>query len=216
MNHRILMIDDNHSFVDTLQVTLKGLPLDFDSVFSYFDGEKALVENGPRINQKECAKVLNLAQKIELQDKQKNDKAFVDKPVDLFPPLFLPQGFSLILVEQDTEPGRKGLDFIQNILRQMPNFSANLFWLLTSKPTLVEEKAKALGIAVFEKPVKNQQIRSLIQAHIQRLEEQEAKVQQILEKYPQNFIIHQPKLKTKRSKKVVATGKISRKSTKNK
>ncbi|MCS6984143.1 MAG: hypothetical protein NZM25_03305 [Leptospiraceae bacterium] len=212
MAHKILMIDDNHSFVDTLQVTLKGLPLEFENVFSYFDGEKLLISRGPRLVYNEALKILNLAQSLELQEKQKGEKMSNFTPLEIHLPVVQPQGFSLILVEQDTEPGRKGIDFIQNTLKQMPQFAPHYFWLLTTRPSLVEEKARQIGIAVFEKPVKNQQIRLLIQAHIEKLQQQEDKICELMETHANLFVTKEAKKNTgsRKEKSLSKKGKFKK------
>ena len=192
MVHKLLIIDDNHSFIDTLQVMLKGLPLQYESVFRYNDAEKKINEFGSRINNLEAQKILQYAAVVDAAEKQKEsakskgevllEAELPAAPVILQHPLVF-EGYSLIIVEQDTEPGRKGFDFIQSILRTNPTFSPADFLLLTGRAALIEERARAAGITVLEKPLKNNQMLPLVQARLEYLKQQAVRLEQLIERY---------------------------------
>ncbi|MCS6972519.1 MAG: response regulator, partial [Leptospiraceae bacterium] len=87
---RVLIVDDNHSFIDSLKVMLRDLSLDFSHAYRYSDALKLLQEHGSFYTPPE--------------DTEKVPKPESGKQAGANIPLVRnEQGFFLIIVEQNAE-----------------------------------------------------------------------------------------------------------------
>ena len=179
MLYKILIIDDNHSFIDSLRVMLKEFPFQYDSSFRFIEARKKIEENGVLL--KNDVKKTLQDYDIALKEWEERNAALSETSADLLlPPPEKPdlseshineEGYLLVVLEQDTEASLKGTAFIQNIIRTYPNFSEQNFIILTSNAKQIDHIAKEVNVTVVEKPIKNQAFRQIIVARLQQIEE---------------------------------------------
>jgi hypothetical protein len=189
--YRVLIIDDNHSFIDSLKVLMQGYPFQIESTYKYIEARKLLEKHGPYFNWGEIDNIAN----FELEQKEgKKAKAnsetsldtpdlkILEKPVLSNLPI-TQGGYALIVVEYDTETGTKGTQFIHDLLINQPNWKTDNFMLLTTKLSKMEALAKKINVPVFEKPIKHNLIKSLLQQKIQYWKQVESTTNKIIEDY---------------------------------
>jgi two-component SAPR family response regulator len=192
MSQRILIVDDNHSFIDTVKVLLKDFSFLYDSSFRFSEAEKKLSQYGGRLNREIIQSLTDYDSKLQAamgniagQSKKKNQEVKAE-PVELpeIPEineeLTIDNGYSLVLVEQDTETSMKGIQFIESQIRSAENLNPSDFILLCSKPELIEEKAKSMGVIVVEKPVRGNVLKNVVAQKTKLAEETLSKAQRIL------------------------------------
>ena len=179
MLYKILIIDDNHSFIDSLRVMLKEFPFQYDSSFRFIDARKKIAENGALLKSDVKKTLQNYD--IALKEWEEHNATLSEASAGLLlPPPEKPdlseshineEGYLLVILEQDTETSLKGTAFIQNIIRTYPNFSEQNFIILTSNTKQIDYSTKELNVTVVEKPIKNQAFRQIIVARLQQIEE---------------------------------------------
>lgn len=161
MTFKVLIIEDNHSFIDSLKVMLRDLQLDFVHAYRFGDAEAALEKNGVFYNRTKteatpeavAAGVTAAAESVAAKAGGKNREAKSEK-------LYNEGGVFLIIVEQNTESSMKGTDFISHITRKYPGLTESDFILLTHRAELVPQKN--YGFPVLEKPLRQPQIRQVV------------------------------------------------------
>jgi hypothetical protein len=173
---KVLIIEDNHSFIDSLKVMLRDLPLDFAHAFRYTDAQAIIEKNGAfYIKQAEDATQVAAEQVEAIIDAATTGKKRASVPAAK---LYNPGGVFLIIVEQNTETSMKGTDFIGHAVRKFPGISESDFILLTHRLELVP--AKNYVFPVLEKPLRAPQIRQAVAAklkHAQDIVEMQARVE---------------------------------------
>lgn len=152
---RILIVDDNHSFIDSLKVMLRDLSLDFSHAYRYSDALRLLQEHGS---------FYTLPEHTDSIPKSASDKPAGDTPL-----VRNEQGFFLIIVEQNAETSMKGTEFIAHTLRKYPGLNETNFILLTHRMSAVPPGN--YGYPVLEKPVRAAQIRQLVLQKIKQAQE---------------------------------------------
>ncbi|MBX3721622.1 MAG: hypothetical protein KF713_07285 [Turneriella sp.] len=158
MTFKVLIIEDNHSFIDSLKVMLRDLPLDFTHAFRYADALALLEKNGVFYNkQADGAADLAAEQAEAIIDAATTGKK---RGAVAAPKLFNDGGIFLIIVEQNTETSMKGTDFVGHAVRKFPGLSESDFILLTHRLELVP--AKNFAFPVLEKPLRAPQIRQAV------------------------------------------------------
>ena len=224
--NRILIIDDNHSFVDTVQVMLKDMGFLFESASRYTDAETLMVNAGTWVNHVEVERIIEFQKKVnaDSQLRKKNPDAEIPElePPVLEGELENEKGFTLVIVEQNTESGLKGIDFIQNILRLPHGYTIGDFLLLTGNIGNVEAKAESIHLAVMEKPVRTNQIRAFVQSKLSSLREklqtaEKLKAELALTVAPKPAAVKEPKssaTKTSSPKKTTAKKATSKTNSK--
>lgn len=185
MLHKVLIIDDNHSFIDSLTVILKDFSFQYDSAFRFQEATQKIEKNGSLMRRSVSKKLFNFEEEVkefeaqvDLINKKKNNEEEVEINEELVAPevpqikegLLNPMGYSLIIVEQDTETSLKGLNFIKNIIRINPEWDESDFIILTSKPDQIEAEAKQAGVSILEKPLKQNPFRQLVGKRIKSIE----------------------------------------------
>lgn len=150
---RILIVEDNHSFIDTLKVMLRDLPLDFCHAYRYNDALAILEKDGIFYNRQESATAETLS--------KKKGKA-IEPPSNQ-------NGIFLIIVEQNTETSMKGTDFVAHAIRKFAGLNESDFILLTHRLDAVP--TRNYGFPVMEKPLRAPQIRQIILQKIKQAQE---------------------------------------------
>ncbi|MDH5716983.1 MAG: hypothetical protein OEZ22_05040 [Spirochaetia bacterium] len=190
--YNILIIDDNHSFIDSLKVMLKDFPFQYDSVFQYESAEKMIIEKKTYINQNVVDKLLEYHESVKKKEndyKQENfnepnndenkniSSAKSNKSNEIndilkidYPP-FLFDGYFLIIIEQDTERNTKGTDFIQNMINKYPSLTKSDFILMSSKVEQTQPITERYGITFIEKPIKYPALKQFIKQKIKKTED---------------------------------------------
>jgi hypothetical protein len=192
MSQRVLIVDDNHSFIDTVKVLLKDFSFQYDSSFRFSEAEKKLAHSGGSLNRESIQSLTEYDSKLQIamgniagQSKKKNQDVKAE-PVelpdipDIDTQLKVEDGYALILVEQDAETSMKGIQFIESQIRSAANLNASDFILLCSKPELIEDKAKSMGIVVVEKPVRGNLLKTVVAQKSKQSEETLSKAQRVL------------------------------------
>ncbi len=176
MTFKVLIIEDNHSFIDSLKVMLRDLPLDFVHAFRYTDAQAIIEKHGVFYNkQAEDATQIAAEQVEAIIDAATTGKKRASVPTAK---LYNPGGVFLIIVEQNTETSMKGTDFIGHAVRKFPGISESDFILLTHRLELVP--AKNYVFPVLEKPLRAPQIRQAVAVklkHAQDIVDMQARVE---------------------------------------
>ncbi|MDH5720583.1 MAG: hypothetical protein OEZ13_08170 [Spirochaetia bacterium] len=181
--YKVLIIDDNHSFIDSLKVMLNEFPFQFESEFRFIDAEKIIREFDSYINRTEIDKI-NLYQQLKKSETQKEEESNqedakeknkkpsheIEKPILKKAPIN-DEGFMFILIEQDTERSLKGLEFIKNILSTCSNFRPEDFILFSTQPNTIEKEALKSGILLIEKPIKYPLLKQNLRLRLKKAEE---------------------------------------------
>jgi hypothetical protein len=173
---KVLIIEDNHSFIDSLKVMLRDLPLDFNQAFRYTDALAIIEKNGVFYNKQADEATQIVAEQVEaIIDAATTGKKRGSVPA---PKLYNDGGVLLIIVEQNTETSMKGTDFIGHAVRKFPGLSESDFILLTHRLELVP--AKNYAFPVLEKPLRALQIRQAVALkikHAQDIVDMQARVE---------------------------------------
>lgn len=159
MTFKVLIIEDNHSFIDTLKVMLRDLPLDFSHAYRYNDALAILERDGVFYNRQETA-----AEAVEASETPARKKGS-SAPVSLYNE----NGVFLVIVEQNTETNMKGTDFVTHAIRKYPGLSESDFILLTHRLDAVP--TRNYGFPVIEKPLRAPQIRQAVLQKIKQAQE---------------------------------------------
>ena len=158
MTFKVLIIEDNHSFIDSLKVMLRDLPLDFSHAFRYTDAQAIIEKTGVFYNKEAHDAAQVAAEQVEaIIEATTTGKKRAAVPT---PKLFNNGGVFLVIVEQNTETSMKGTDFIGHAIRKFPGLSESDFILLTHRLELVP--AKNYVFPVLEKPLRAPQIRQAV------------------------------------------------------
>lgn len=185
--NRILIIDDNHSLIDTIQVMLKDLGLLFDSASRYADAERLIFEVGAYLNNPEINKILDFQKKMYNESNARKKEAnseipLIEKP-NITSPFVKEDGFMLILVEQNTESSIKGIDFIDSITKSNSNFTFSDFLLMAGNISEIEDRAIKMNLPIMEKPVRAQQLKNFVQNRLNQINEKFENCEKAIEEY---------------------------------
>lgn len=168
MTFKVLIIEDNHSFIDSLKVMLRDLPLDFSHAFRYSDALSIMEKSGIFHNRQATA-----LDPAGVAVEQAAATAAIAEPSRKRgvhePKLYHDGGVFLVIVEQNTESSMKGTDFIAHATRKFPQLAESDFILLTHRIELVP--AKNYNFPVLEKPLRAPQIRQLVQQKIKQAQD---------------------------------------------
>lgn len=165
MTFKVLIIEDNHSFIDSLKVMLRDLPLDFNHTFRYNDA-LAIMEKSGIFHNRQIATVDPTGEQqppvAAATETGKKRTSHEPKP-------YHEGGVFLVIVEQNTESSMKGTDFIAHATRKFPQLADSDFILLTHRIELVP--AKNYNFPVLEKPLRAPQIRQIVQQKIKQAQD---------------------------------------------
>lgn len=167
MTFKVLIIEDNHSFIDSLKVMLRDLPLDFAQAFRYNDAIALLDKTGVFYNRQTAEKPEELAAAeaeavIEAVKKPKEKASAMAK-------LYNEGGVFLVIVEQNTESSMKGTDFVAHAVKRYPGLAESDFVILTHRMDAVPQRAH--GFPVLEKPLRAAQLRQILSAKIKQAQD---------------------------------------------
>jgi len=136
-----------------------------------------------------------------------------EQPI-LSKPVYDTEGFSLVIIEEDTEVSIKGTQFINDLMRSDENWKRENFILLTTKPDSMEKIAKKLNVSLFEKPIRQSALKQLIAERLKKEEEIQLIAQKIIES--RKLTYKEKKVTTKKSlstSKIIPAKKSTPKST---
>ena len=193
--YKILVIDDNHSFIDSFKVMLKDFPLQVESTYKFQNARTMLNNSGNYKNIEELQVLLNYqtnfdSYKKEVETLQKGKNSSEDEAVELpkepdspeiYRPPFNTEGYLFIIAEYDTESGVKGTQFIQEVIKSGSSWQNEDFILLTTKLDSIEAKVKSINVPAFEKPIKQNTFKNLISDKIQQVQKLEELINKIVE-----------------------------------
>ncbi len=204
MDKKILIIDDNHSFIDTLKYMLRDLPLVFESAFRFQEALNKISQNGRFLDGQALESILEFetslrsyeAEKENLQKepKKKNPVAEEETQKKLnelvmpeFPSIqanpFQDDGYSLLIVEYDTEVSVKGMQFIRDLVGNGRGWKYADFILTTNRFNELKPMGDSLGMVVLEKPLKGPQLIAVIQEKLRAMDDLQARVASLIERF---------------------------------
>jgi hypothetical protein len=167
MTFKVLIIEDNHSFIDSLKVMLRDLPLDFAQAFRFNDAVALLDKTGVFYNRQTPDKpeeiVANEVEAATAAIKKPKEKAAT------MAKLYNEGGVFLVIVEQNTESSMKGTDFVAHAVKRYPGLAESDFVILTHRLDAVPQRAH--GFPVLEKPLRAVQIRQIVSAKIKQAQD---------------------------------------------
>lgn len=167
MTFKVLIIEDNHSFIDSLKVMLRDLPLDFAHAFRYNDALAIMEKSGIFHNRQ--TPVTDSGTDAESAPAAPAVTETVKKRGGHEPKPYHEGGVFLVIVEQNTESSMKGTDFIAHATRKFPQLAEGDFILLTHRIELVP--AKNYNFPILEKPMRAPQIRQIVQQKIKQAQD---------------------------------------------
>lgn len=191
MYYNTLIIDDNHSFIDSLKVILREQPFRIESTYKYFEARKILQKQSSYINHESVFQILDYeVTLLEMEKQAKNalkDQQGDEPPLEvtlpeapvLKAPVFNSEGFALVIVEYDTETSTKGHQFITELLQNSNHWREEDFILLTSDTSKLSPQVKKLNIPIIEKPIKHNALKQLLNQKLTQLTSLEQKLNQI-------------------------------------
>lgn len=161
MTFKVLIIEDNHSFIDSLKVMLRDLPLDFAHAFRYNDALAIMEKSGIFHNRPTPSGEATESPAVAPEPVKKRG-SHDPKP-------YHEGGVFLVIVEQNTESSMKGTDFIAHATRKFPQLAESDFILLTHRIEAVP--AKNYIFPILEKPLRAPQIRQVVQQKIKQAQD---------------------------------------------
>jgi CheY-like chemotaxis protein len=167
MTFKVLIIEDNHSFIDSLKVMLRDLPLDFVQAFRYNDAIQLMDKTGVFYNRLLGEKPENLAAD-EAGAVIQAVKASREKPSQPAK-LFHEGGVFLVIVEQNTETSMKGTDFVAHAVKRYPGLAESDFVILTHRMDAIPQRTH--GFPVLEKPLRAVQLRQILTQKIKQAQD---------------------------------------------
>lgn len=167
MTFKVLIIEDNHSFIDSLKVMLRDLPLDFNHAFRYSDAVALIDKHGIFHNRQAIDPATGAA--VEVSAAIEAAQTGKRRQHAHEPKLYNDGGVFLIIVEQNTESSMKGTDFIAHAVRKYPALSEGDFILLTHR--IEQVPARNYNFPVLEKPLRAPQIRQIVQQKIKQAQD---------------------------------------------
>ena len=233
--YKILIIDDNHSFIDSFKVMLKDYSLQIDSTYKFQAAREMLNKSGSYKNSDELDSLIQYNSELDqynktlesVQKEKKTDTEIktplkIPENLVITQPPFHPDGYLLVIAEYDAESSTKAIPFIQEMVRTNNSWDFDDFICLTTKMETVEPIAKQLNIKVFEKPMKQSSFKSFIEEKIQHIRKLENLINDIVEDNKKKIKINtQPRRKktttnlpekpTTRTKSIPKKSGVSRK-----
>ncbi len=213
--YKVLIIDDNHSFIDSLKLSLREFHLHMESSYKFEAARKILLKGGPYLNRQVLGQLLDYKEAMDSHAKAakenarsksaEEDESPLPEPekIKIKAPPFQSKGYALVIVEYDTETGTKGTQFIQDLIQHQKGWTDDDFILLTSNISKVESSIKRLNIPTFEKPLKLAALKALIQKKVQKWNQLEQVVSDISDIYQISLEPQAPK-KTRVRKKATS------------
>ena len=161
MYYKVLIIDDNHSFIDSLKFSLEKYHFQYDHAFKFHAGLSKIEQNGSLIKRSVLNKIDDFNTKIITLE---NSETIIDSSnlpdFPVLPPNFSSlvdaNGYFLIIIEHDSENMMKGLDFIQQVVKSNPYFQVDDFVLLTHRFSEIKTQAAKYKIPCFDKRMTNE------------------------------------------------------------
>ncbi len=167
MTFKVLIIEDNHSFIDSLKVMLRDLPLDFAQAFRYNDAIQLLEKSGVFYNRLQAEKPEHAAadEAGAVIESVKSGKERASQAAKLYNE----GGVFLVIVEQNTESSMKGTDFVAHAVKRYPGLAESDFVILTHRMDAVPQRTH--GFPVLEKPLRAVQIRQILTQKIRQAQD---------------------------------------------
>ena len=173
---KVLIIDDNYSFIELLRSKLSLFPFQFDTAHHFEQAERKLNSNRSVFNTSLYSSVSSKAEELQRwkQSGQTGLPPRLNSKLKKIKSILNPEGYSLIFVENRTEHISRGIKFIKDMVSTIKDFEIDQFILLTNHLKEVEDEASQFKIPCFEKEIRNQKLFKFIK---QKVEELEARIQ---------------------------------------
>ncbi len=212
MSYRVLILDDNYSFVDTLKMRWKSYPFYFDTYFQYEKVEENLIKKGPVINYTYYNKVKKLLEiftdesiqtKEEIQNFIKQDSDYIHLKNNTTK-ILDPNGYFLVVIEYYAQNNINAFQFVQSIVEKKIGFEYHHFIILCAQKKIIQEinqkKLTKPFLAAFEKNMSQENLHQYVANKLAHLKEEINAVHQdikIFEKNISNYIDEKKKLSFK-------------------
>ena len=175
-NLKVLIIDDNYSFIELLRSKLSPFLFQFDAAHHFEQAERKLNSNRSIFNKNLYNSITAKAEEFQRwkNSGQNGPSPKLNSKLKKIKNVLNPEGYSLIFVENRTEHVSGGIKFINDMASTIKDFEIDQFILLTNRLKEVEEEASQFKIPCFDKEIRNQKLFKFIK---QKVEELEGRVQ---------------------------------------
>ena len=187
MDFRVLILDDNHSFVDLLKMKLGRFPLYFDTVFRHEQASLQIQKHGGFFSDELIEEVKGAVTQLEEWMNDKNDVISypkLNKKLMNLDSVYNPDGYLMMIIEDKVERLPKGVEFIQNVISMNPCFRSEDFMLFVDhsrKLDLIKENT----ISVFLKDIRNTEIYQFVGAKVQETRKKIQTLEELLKNFSQ-------------------------------
>ena len=211
MDFRVLVLDDNHSFVDLLKMKLGKFPLYFDAVFRHEQASLQIQKYGSFFSDELIEEVKVAVTHLQEWTDDNNDVISypkLNRKLMNLDNIYNPDGYFMMIIEDKVERLPKGVEFIRNVISMNPCFRSEDFILFVDhsrKLDLIKENT----IPVFLKDIRNTDIYQFVDAKVQKTR----KKIQTLEELLKNFLQLRQELQKQLDKKNKKTSKKKASST---
>ena len=209
MSFKILILDDNHSFIDLLKLRLAPYVFRFDTAFRYEQAANQIKKNKVFFSNSLIDQVQNITPELErwFESDQKGPSPKLSRKLMLLDDLTNQKGYSMIIVENRAERVPKGVDFIRSILSMNQDFQSTDFLLFVDNLNQFENEAKRWEIPVFQKDIRNRMLYEFIDKKVAEMVKRTEEINELQKRF---FVLRsrlpvktKPKNKTsKRSQKL--------------
>ena len=211
---KILIIDDNHSFIDLFKMKLDQYSFHFDSSFNYHRAKELISKNQYFLPQSLSNKIEATIDRIESWKESNQPKPYprIEKKILSLESAINSGGYFMIVVEDKTERTSQGASFIQNIIATHPDFQSGDFMLFVNNVYHEREKVAALNIPVFEKDIRNENIYQHISKKVQEASQRGSEAKDLFSKFDKLRNDLQTKIDKEKKGSKSKTSKSSKKS----
>ena len=185
MSFKILILDDNHSFIDLLKLRLAPYVFRFDTAFRYEQAEEQIKKNNGFFSNSLIDQVKNTTSELErwFESDQKGPAPKISRKLMLLDDLANQKGYSMIIVENRAERVPKGVDFIRSMLSMHQDFQSTDFLLFVDDLNQFESEAKRWEIPVFQKDIRNRMFYDFIDKKVAEIVKRTEEVNELQKKF---------------------------------
>ena len=185
MSFKILILDDNHSFIDLLKLRLSPYVFRFDTAFRYEQAEEQIKKNKGVFSNNLIDQVKNATSELErwFESDQKGPSPKISRKLMLLDDLTNQKGYSMIIVENRADRIPKGVEFIRSILSMHQDFQSTDFLLFVDDLNQFESEAKRWEIPVFQKDIRNRMFYDFIEKKVAEIAKRAEEVNELQKKF---------------------------------
>ncbi len=185
MNFKILILDDNHSFVDLLKMKLSKYPFIFDTAFRYEQANKQIKANKNIFSNNLIKEIKEATSSLEewVNSNQIAPYPKLSKRLMQLTNIINEEGYFMIIIENKMEGLPKSISFIQNIISAYDDFQNDDFMVFTHNLNELNTKTSKQNIPFFLKDIRNKEIYNFIDAKVKKGHEKVIEVEKIFQEF---------------------------------